>query len=46
MNEHVIVIVLAALAGLLGAVDLFRTKAQSLLAWGLVALAVSVLVLA
>lgn len=39
------VVPLAIVAGILGAVELVRSKGQSLVAWGLVALAVALVIL-
>lgn len=46
MNQSVIVLVLAIVALLLGGIEVIRSKAQSLLAWGLVAVAIAVVLLA
>jgi hypothetical protein len=44
MKNDVGVIVFAIVAALLGGVEVIRSRAQSLLAWGLVAVAVAVII--
>ncbi len=46
MADQVIVLVFAILAGLLGGIEVVRSRAQSLLAWGLVAAAIALIVIA
>jgi hypothetical protein len=43
-ESKVIVLALLLLAGLLGAVDIFRSHGQSLSAWGVLVLAVALLI--
>lgn len=46
MTDQVLVLVFAILALLLGGVEVIRSKAQSLLAWGLVSAAVALIIVA
>lgn len=45
MTEATLVLILAIVGGVLGGIDVIRTRARSLTAWGVVLLALAVVVI-